>query len=61
MPGVGLATAGQRLDALSAQLRAAGHQLASIEREFVVHDGNLALDAGWLDGEYARAGEGIGA
>ncbi|MGW7641329.1 hypothetical protein [Streptomyces decoyicus] len=57
---VGLTTAGQRLDALSAQLRAAGHQLASVEREFVVHDGNLALDAGWLDGEYARAGEGIG-
>ncbi|WP_030077255.1 hypothetical protein [Streptomyces decoyicus] len=57
---VGLATAGRRLDALSAQLRAAGYQLASVEREFVVHDGNPALDAGWLDGEFAMAGEGIG-
>ncbi|AZS76897.1 hypothetical protein DDE74_37685 [Streptomyces lydicus] len=54
---VGLATAGQRLDALSGQLRAAGHRIASVEREFVVHDGNLALDVGWLDEEYAVAGE----
>ena len=58
---VGLATAGQRLDALSGQLRARGLHLSSVEREFVVHDGNLALDAGWLDEEYAMTGERIGA
>ncbi|MGW7486078.1 hypothetical protein [Streptomyces sp. NPDC054786] len=57
---VGLATAGQRLDALSGRLRAAGHQIAAVEREFVVHDGNPALDAGWLDGECAATGERIG-
>ncbi|MFF4953324.1 hypothetical protein [Streptomyces chattanoogensis] len=55
---VGLATAGQRLDALSEQLRAAGQYLAAIEREFVVYDGNPALDAGWLDEEYAMTGRG---
>ncbi|MEU8780122.1 hypothetical protein [Streptomyces sp. NPDC048637] len=57
---VGLATAGQRLDALSGQLRSAGHRIASVEREFVVHDGNLALDAGWLDEECAVTGERTG-
>ncbi|MEU5214162.1 hypothetical protein [Streptomyces sp. NPDC020742] len=57
---VGLGTAGQRLDALSGQLRAAGLHLAALEREFVVYDGNLALDAGWLDGEErALGGQGI--
>ncbi|MFI6764167.1 hypothetical protein [Streptomyces sp. NPDC050355] len=58
-PMMGLTSAGQRLDALAGQLRAAGHCLAAIEREFVVYDGNLALDAGWLDGEYTTTGEGI--
>lgn len=55
--GVGRTTAGQRLDTLSRQLRARGHHIAAVEREFVVHDGNLALDAGWLDEEHAMTGE----
>ncbi|MFE1177449.1 hypothetical protein [Streptomyces sp. NPDC058773] len=53
---VGLTTAGRRLDALTGALRAAGHRIASVEREFVVHDGNLALDAGWLDAGWLDAG-----
>ncbi|SED42877.1 MULTISPECIES: hypothetical protein [unclassified Streptomyces] len=55
--GVGRANAGQRLDALSRQLRAGGHHIAAVEREFVVHDGNLALDAGWMDEECVMTGE----
>ncbi|MFF3542872.1 hypothetical protein [Streptomyces platensis] len=57
----GRATADRRLDALSAELRAAGHRIASVEREFVVHDGNIALDAGWLDEENTVTGERSGA
>ncbi len=58
--GMGRATAGQRLDALSRQLRDRGHHIAAVEREFVVHDGNLALDAGWLEEECAMTGERAG-
>lgn len=44
----GLANAGARLEALTAALRRAGHQLLSVEREFVVHDSNTAIDDGWI-------------
>ncbi|MGW3008136.1 hypothetical protein ACWC9R_04755 [Streptomyces sp. NPDC001219] len=54
---VGLATAGRRLDVLVRELRAVGQRIASVEREFVVHDGNIALDAGWLDEEHTMTGE----
>ncbi|MER5640415.1 hypothetical protein ABT095_26135 [Kitasatospora sp. NPDC002227] len=47
--GVGLATAGRRLARLTAALTAAGYPPAAVEREFVVHDSNLAVDDGWLD------------
>ncbi|MFC5664269.1 hypothetical protein ACFP3U_14900 [Kitasatospora misakiensis] len=45
---VGLVTAGRRLDALLADLAAAGHAVLSTEREFVAVDSHEALDAGWL-------------
>ncbi|MEU9075519.1 hypothetical protein AB0D22_12735 [Kitasatospora sp. NPDC048538] len=45
---VGLATAGRRLDALLADLAAAGHRVLSAEREFVAVDSDEALDAGWI-------------
>ncbi|MFB7666442.1 hypothetical protein ACFC1R_21230 [Kitasatospora sp. NPDC056138] len=45
----GLATAGRRLDALVAELTAEGHQIASMEREFVALDSDETLDAGWID------------
>ncbi|WP_245599320.1 hypothetical protein [Embleya scabrispora] len=32
-----------------------GYEIASVEREFVVHDDNGALDDGWLDGAGANA------
>ncbi|MFJ5233657.1 hypothetical protein ACIQBJ_27635 [Kitasatospora sp. NPDC088391] len=46
---VGLTTAGVRLDRLTAALGAAGFPPLKTEREYVVHDSALALDAGWLD------------
>lgn len=46
---VGRASATRRLDALVADLRAAGHQLDSVEQEYVVHDSHHGLDRGWLD------------
>jgi hypothetical protein len=46
---VGLATAGRRLDALLADLTAAGWHIASVEREFVALDSDETLDAGWID------------
>jgi hypothetical protein len=49
--GVGRPTARRRLDALLAALRDHGHRVVDVEEEFVVHDDNLAVDAGWLDGE----------
>ncbi|WP_240809855.1 hypothetical protein [Actinomadura sp. WMMA1423] len=45
---VGARTAGQRLDTLTSVLRANGHDIASVEREFVVFDGNASLDDGWI-------------
>ncbi|MHA6760227.1 hypothetical protein [Streptacidiphilus sp. PAMC 29251] len=50
----GLVGAGARLEALIAGLRGAGHQLISLEREFVVHDSNTAIDDGWIAKEGAR-------
>ncbi|MFI9205405.1 hypothetical protein [Streptomyces sp. NPDC053048] len=48
---VGRRTAGARLDALVAAVRAHCDEIASVEREFVVHDSDEALDAGWIDEE----------
>ncbi|MEV5239064.1 hypothetical protein AB0K89_08105 [Streptomyces cinnamoneus] len=45
---VGRRTAGVRLDALVAALRDGGHDIISAEREFVVHDSDGSLDAGWI-------------
>lgn len=41
-------TAGDRPDAPAASPRAVGHEIVSVEREFVVHDSNESLDAGWI-------------
>ncbi|PHQ51452.1 hypothetical protein BLA24_13780 [Streptomyces cinnamoneus] len=46
---VGARTAGARLDALVTALRSGGHTTESVEREFVVHDSDESLDAGWID------------
>ncbi|MFI9236292.1 hypothetical protein [Streptomyces sp. NPDC053079] len=48
---VGRRTAGARLDALTAAIRAAGYEMASAEREFVVYDSDASLDAGWISEE----------
>jgi hypothetical protein len=45
---VGRATATERLDALVTDLRTAGHEVESVEQEYVVHDSHLDLDRGWL-------------
>ncbi|WP_229899043.1 hypothetical protein [Streptomyces hiroshimensis] len=63
---VGRRTAGARLDALVAAVRAGRHTVISEEREFVVHDSDESLDAGWIDetgaiGGAGRDGEGTGA
>jgi hypothetical protein len=47
--GAGVLTAKRRLDDLVAVLRAAGHEIVSVEQEYVVDDTNLELDRGWLD------------
>ncbi|MEU4780227.1 nucleotidyl transferase AbiEii/AbiGii toxin family protein [Micromonospora sp. NPDC023633] len=47
--GVGLAAARQRLDELVEALRAAGHEPATVEQEYVVSDSDLHHDQGWLD------------
>ncbi|PZG95255.1 hypothetical protein C1I97_27230 [Streptomyces sp. NTH33] len=49
--GVGRAEAGRRLDALLRALAEAGHTAVEVEEEFVVHDGNFAADAGWIEDE----------
>lgn len=49
--GVGRATALARLDRLLADLRELGETVLEHESEYVVHDTNLALDAGWLPGD----------
>ncbi|MBB5119278.1 hypothetical protein [Streptomyces eurocidicus] len=60
---VGRRTAGARLAALVAAVRAGGHTLVSEEREFVVHDSDETLDAGWIDEDHGtgRTGETYGA
>lgn len=40
--------AGRRLDALVAELAAAGLEIAEVEREYVMLDSNPAVDAGWI-------------
>ncbi|MDX3225988.1 hypothetical protein [Streptomyces sp. ME19-01-6] len=50
---VGRDTAGRRLRALTADLRAGGHEIVSMEREFVVYDSDEGLDAGWIVEEEA--------
>ena len=46
---VGRPAARRRLDALVAALRERGEAIVSIEEEFVVHDSNPSVDAGWLE------------
>lgn len=46
---VGARTAGARLDALTGALRAGGLEIAGVEREFVVFDGDESLDDGWIE------------
>jgi len=48
---VGRETAQRRMTELIDALKAAGHHVLEAEAEFVVYDGNLSLDAGWLDEE----------
>ncbi|MES4900835.1 MULTISPECIES: hypothetical protein [unclassified Streptomyces] len=53
---VGRDTAGRRLEALTAALRAGGGggpEILSVEREFVVYDSDESLDAGWMAEEEA--------
>ncbi|GAA1266748.1 hypothetical protein GCM10009665_64620 [Kitasatospora nipponensis] len=56
--GVGLRTAGERLDRLVGALGASAAdshgclELISVEREFVVLDSNLGIDDGWLDDDH---------
>ncbi len=47
----GRATASERLDALTAALRANGHEILEIEQEYVVYDSATHLDSGWLTEE----------
>lgn len=47
--GVGRATAQERLGALLASLAEGGYSVLSVEEEFVVHDSDPSIDAGWLD------------
>jgi hypothetical protein len=49
-PSVGRPAARRRLDDLLASLEAGGYPVLDVEEEYVVHDSNLAVDAGWLDG-----------
>jgi len=46
--GCGQPEARRRLDALVAELAAAGLAIAEVEEEYVVLDSNPAVDAGWL-------------
>ncbi|WP_262402984.1 hypothetical protein [Actinomadura sp. CNU-125] len=46
---VGTGTAECRLDALVGALRATGHEIVEVEREFVVFDGDESLDDGWIE------------
>ncbi|MEU8775582.1 hypothetical protein [Streptomyces sp. NPDC048606] len=46
--GVGLRTAGDRLERLAGVVSDAGYEIVSVEREFVVYDSNIAVDDGWM-------------
>ncbi|MGI5145385.1 nucleotidyl transferase AbiEii/AbiGii toxin family protein [Plantactinospora sp. CA-294935] len=46
--GVGIGTARQKLDALVEALRSAGHEIVTVEQEYVVFDSHLSHDQGWL-------------
>jgi hypothetical protein len=46
---LGAPAARANLDALLAALRAAQHEILDVEEEYVVHDSNLSLDAGWIN------------
>ncbi|NYI04115.1 hypothetical protein [Allostreptomyces psammosilenae] len=61
--GVGRPEAAARLAALVEDLTAAGHRVVEVEEEYVVHDDNLAVDAGWAEDDTpaARPGRGEGA
>ncbi|RMI45988.1 hypothetical protein EBO15_08565 [Actinomadura harenae] len=48
---VGAPAAAARLDALVTDLRAAGHTIVEVEREYVVHDDTPSLDDGWITEE----------
>jgi hypothetical protein len=49
--GVGRDIAHARLVALRDALAGAGYEVIDVEEEFVVHDTNLAVDAGWIDAD----------
>lgn len=46
--GIGRNTAQRKLEALIADLRQGGWKIMETEAEFVVHDTNLEIDAGWI-------------
>jgi hypothetical protein len=48
---VGARTAGRRLEMLTSALNAKGYEIAAVEREYVVFDGDESLDEGWIDEE----------
>lgn len=52
--GVGLAEAGERLEALCTALRGGGYEIVSAEREFVVFDSDAGADDGWIDERAGR-------
>ncbi|WP_034271684.1 hypothetical protein [Actinospica robiniae] len=47
--GVGLAEAGEKLEALCAALCEGGWEIVSAEREFVVFDSDAGIDDGWIE------------
>ena len=47
--GVGLPEAGHALTRLRTALSASGHELVSVEREFVVYDSDASVDDGWIE------------
>lgn len=46
--GVGLVEAGRQLEGLRKDLNTNGFTIIEVEQEFVVHDDQPALDAGWI-------------
>lgn len=52
---VGDASAAARAHALLAELESGGYEILSVEREFVVHDSDESVDAGWIDELGARS------